>query len=515
MQTPDKGKIAKNTIILYIRMLFVMGVSLYTSRVILEILGVVDLGIYQTVGGVVGMLTFVNSALSNGTSRFITYELGRNNPFRLACTFSTIVNLQLLFIIIFTLAAETIGLWFVENKLQIPEDTYDAAIIVYHLSIVTTAVSLICVPYGATIISYERINVFAYLSIYEICSKLGIIYLLTVSDINRLVLYAILVLLIQISLTAFHVLYCTRNFKECRYRPIFSRSVFKNVAGFSGWSLFAATSLALTNQGVLVLLNMFFSPVVVTARTISLQVNNAANQFVSNFRTAVNPQIVKQYAAGNFSESKDLLLSSTKFSYYMMFLLSLPICIGANDLLHVWLTEVPDYTVIFLQLVVVQSLFQVFDSSFYIALYAKGDLKLNALISPTTGFLMFPIVYLLFRNGASPVALSWATLVCYAILGIIIKPILIIKVASYNWKEIWSVYQPCIIISCLAGGISALLCRRIPIDGTFLHLLATTIVCVVVSLVTIYVFGLDKTMKAKLMAKIGIFFQTALKQQPQ
>ena len=501
MEHSDKSRIAKNTLLLYFRMLFVMGVSLYTSRVILEILGIDDFGIYQAVGGIVGMLTFVNSALSTGTSRFITFELGRNDREKLHQTFSTLVTTQIILIGLIILVAETAGVWFVNHKLQIPPESHAAALGAYHLSIFTTAVSLLSTPYLASIIAHERMNVFAYLGIYEVCAKLGIVYLLTIGDFNRLVFYAFLLLVIQISLTMFYIIYCTKHFKECHYRPVLNIPIFKEIAGFSGWSLFAASSVALNNQGVLVLLNMFFSPAIVTARSISLQVNNAANQFVNNFRTAVNPQIVKQYAAGNYQESKNLLLSSTKYSYYMMFLLSLPICMGAKPLLDVWLKEVPDYTVIFLQLVVIQSLFQVFDTSFYTALYAKGDLKTNALISPTIGFLMFPLVYILFKNGASPVALSWASMGVYAILGLIVKPILIIRIANYNWSEIWTVYRPCILITVVSSALSYILCCQIPFNG-FARLSSITGICLLVSVPTIYFIGLTKGIRLKIINRI-------------
>lgn len=501
MEHADKGKIAKNTLLLYFRMLFVMGIGLYTSRVVLEVLGIDDYGIYQAVGGIVGMLTFVNSALSTGTSRFITFELGRKDSEKLHQTFSTIVTLQIILIGLIIIVAETVGVWFVNNELQIPPESHTAALGAYHLSIFTTAVSLVSVPYLASIIAHERMNIFAYLGIYEVCAKLGIVYLLTLGNHDKLILYALLLLIIQISLTAFYMIYCTKHFDECRYRPILNFPIFKEIAGFSGWSLFAATSFALNNQGVLVLLNMFFSPAIVTARSISLQVNNAANQFVNNFRTAVNPQIVKQYAAGNYQESKNLLLSSTKYSYYMMFLLCLPICLGARPLLEVWLKEVPEYTVIFLQLVVIQSLFQIFDNSFYTALYAKGDLKANALISPTLGFMMFPLVYVLFKNGASPVALSWASLVVYAILGLIVKPILIIRIANYNWSEIWSVYRPCLIITAISAIFAYVFCKYIPFNG-FARLCAITGICLLISVPTIYYIGLTKEMRLKIINRI-------------
>lgn len=497
MESVSRGKIAKNTLLLYFRMLFVMGVTLYTSRVILEVLGIDDFGIYQTVGGIVGMLTFVNSALSTGTSRFITFELGKNDKERLKRTFSTTVTMQLFLAIIIVTIAETIGVWFVKNKLQIDAEVMPAALWAYHLSILTTVFNLISVPFVASIISHERMGIFAYLGIFDACAKLGIVYLLTIGDLNRLVFYAFLLLMVQVIVTVFYVVYCVRHFSETRYQLMFDRKIFGDIAGFSGWSLFATSSIALNNQGVLILLNMFFSPAVVTARAISLQVNNAANQFVSNFRTAVNPQIIKQYAAGNYDESKSLLLSSTKYSFYMMLILGLPICLGARSLLEVWLKEVPDYTVIFLQLVIIQSLFQVFDTSFYTALYAKGDLKANALISPTLGFLMFPIVYILFKTGASPIALSWASLIMYALLGLVVKPILLIRIVDYRWKEIWSVFRPCLWVTIIAGACSVLVSSSVDTSG-MTGLIITTCISLGITMPTIYFLGLNKAMREKI-----------------
>lgn len=474
-----------------------MGVTLYTSRVVLEVLGIDDFGIYQTVGGIVGMLTFINSALSTGTSRFITFELGKKDTSNLRKTFCTTVNIQILLCFVILTIAETVGVWFVQHKLVIPQDVISQALSAYHLSIITTIFSLLSVPYMASIISHEKMDLFAYLGIFEVSAKLGVVYALKLSNADRLTLYAFLLLLVQICITVFYYLYCIRKFPETRYKFLFDKSIFKNIAVFSGWSLFAATSRALNNQGMLVILGMFFSPAIVTARAISLQVNNAANQFVTNFRTAINPQIIKQYASGNYGESKSLLLSSTKFSFFLMFLISLPIFIGAKTLLGIWLKVVPDYTDIFLKLVVIQSLFQVFDTSFYTALYAKGDLKANALVSPTLGFIMFPTVYLLFKTGASPVALSWASLCLYAILGLIIKPILLIRIVNYKWKEILNVYKPCFAVSIPAGVLVYLIIQHVPSTG-FRGLLITTLISFIITLPMIYYFGLNKNMKAKL-----------------
>lgn len=495
--TSSNKTIAKNTLFLYFRMIFTMVISLYTSRIILHKLGVENYGIYQSVGGIVGFLSFINGALSTGSSRFLTYELGTGNFERLKKVFSTTLSIHVLISFLVVIIAETVGIWFLYNKLIIPPERMDAAVYAFHISILTAVFTLTQVPYNASIIAHEKMSVFAYMSILEVLSKLSIVYLLSIGGYDKLKLYSTLLFIVQVGLMCVYRFYCIRHFKETVYHFIFDKGIFKEIAGFSGWSLFANASIALNSQGILILLNMFFNPAVVAARAISIQVNMAANQFVSNFRTAANPQIVKKLAAGDFLGSKKLLLASTKYSYFMMLIICLPVCLFAYPLLKLWLGIVPDYTVIFLQLIVVQSLFQVFDTSFYTALYAKGRLKENALLSPTLGLIMFPIIYILFRNGYSPVALSWASLVTYAVLGLIIKPILIVKIAGYQWRDILSVFKPCLLVTIIALPIPVILCYKIDITNmwNFMFVGFTTVTIILIS---IYLAGIDTSTKQRL-----------------
>lgn len=446
----NSNTIAKNTIFLYFRMMVTMIVSLYTSRVILQILGVDDYGIYKAVGGVVGFLGFLNSALATGASRFITYGLGEGNMEKLKNIFSTTLTAHVVLAVIIILVAETMGLWFLQNKMVIAADRMDAAVFTFHLSIITIFFTLTQVPFNACIIAHERMTVFAYVSIVDAFAKLLIVYLLPIGGFDRLKFYALLLCLLQIGILSFYRIYSRTRFEEVRLRLYVDKNIFKEIASFSGWSLIAGLSRALNNQGVLVLLNMFFAPSVVAARAISLQVQMHANQLVSNFQTAANPQIVKRYAAKDYDGSKKLLLQTTKFSYYLMLLLCVPICLTAKQLLRLWLGVVPEYTVVFLQIIIVQSLFMVFDTSFYRALYAKGQLRENALLSPVLGLIQFPTVYILFKYGYSPVALSWASLIHYIIGGLVIKPILIIKIVDYTWRDVVSVLSPCLKVTLAA-----------------------------------------------------------------
>jgi len=436
--------IAKNTMFLYFRMMVTMIISLYTSRVILQVLGVDDYGIYQAVGGIVGFLAFINNALGTGSSRFITFGLGEGNLEKLKKIFSTTLAGHVILALLIVLVAETAGLWFLHHKMVIPADRMYAAEWVFHLSILTAFFTLTQVPYNACIIAHEKMTVFAYVSIVDAICRLIIVYMLMIGQMDKLILYAILHVVLQVSILTFYRFYTKKRFEEARFSLKIEKDVFREIISFSGWSLFASSAIALNNQGILILLNMFFAPAVVAARSITIQVNMAIHQFVSNFQTAAVPQIVKRYAAGEYDASKRLLLETAKYSFYLMLILAVPICFTAEQLLTLWLETVPPYTVIFLQLIVIQSLFQAFDTSFYYAIYAKGQLKQNALLSPTVLFLTFPAVYLLFKMGFSPVALSWATIAAYAIIGLIIKPILIIRLVDYTWSDIFSVLVPCL-----------------------------------------------------------------------
>lgn len=455
--TPTTNKtIAKNTVVLYLRVLITMVISLFTSRVILQKLGVDDFGIYQTVGGLVGLLAFVNSALATGSSRFLTFELGTGDSGKLRRTFSTLLTSHLLLCLIIVLVAESFGLWFIYHKLVIPPERMDAAVFAFHFSVLSTAFAIIQVPYHASIIAHEQLSIYAYTSIVESVMKLGIVYLLAVSPYDRLKTYALLYCLVSIGLALFYILYCLRHNRETHYQFILDKPIFKEVVGYSSWNLFSNTAIALNSQGTTVLINMFFSPGVVAARAVANQVNLAANQFIVNFRTAANPQIVKKYAAGDYQGSKSLLLSSTTYSYFLMLLMALPVCLEAETLLRLWLGIVPEYAVPFLRLAMVTSLFQVFDASFYTALYAKGQIKENALITPLFSFCAFPLIYVLFRMGYSPITMAWVLLGVYAIVGLLVKPLLIIRIVDYTWRDVLSVFYPCLKVTLAAVPIPVL-----------------------------------------------------------
>lgn len=500
----NNKRIARNTMFLYFRMMITMVISLYTSRVILQVLGVEDYGIYQSVGGIVGLLGFLNSALSTGTSRFITYGLGEGNQEKIKHIFSTTLTSHIILALVIIVVAETLGYWFLCNKLIIPPERMTAAVWVFHISIISVFFTLTQVPYNACIIAHENMKVFAYVSIIEAASKLIIVYMLLIGQFDKLILYAILLFLIQVSLFFFYRFYCTKHYREVSFHLGINKPIFKEIVGFSGWNLFANSAIALNNQGVLLLLNMFFSPAVVAARSISIQVEMAAYHFMTNFQTATVPQIVKKYAQGDRDGSKVLLLEMTKYSFYLMLLLAVPIFFSSELLLSLWLGVVPPYTAIFLQIIIIQSLFQVFDTSFYKALYAKGQLKENALLSPTCLFVNFAIVYVLFKLGFSPVALSWATAICYAVIGLIIKPILLIKIVDYTWKDIWSVIWSCLKVAVLSLPVPIVIAYYLSRSsvGEVGYFVAIVTTCVISVAVVVWTVGLSKEIRLKLINAI-------------
>lgn len=478
-----------------------MVVSLFTSRVILQTLGVEDYGIYQTVGGVVAMLSYINGALNVGSSRFLTFELGRGDIDKLKRTFSSVLTVHIIFAFIVLVVGETVGLWFVYNKLVIPETRMHAAVIAYHLSIVSAMITITQVPYGASIISHEKMNVFAYVSIIAAFLKLGIVYVLYISDIDKLILYASLYFAVSVGIMMYYRVYCLKNFEEAHYTRSFDKNIVRSILSYSGWNLFATTSVALCGQGVTIITNMFFNPSVVTARAIANQVNGIANQFVQNFRTAVNPQIVKKYAAGDSDGSKQLLLTSTKYSFFMMLALTLPITMVAKDLLQLWLGSVPEYAIIYLQLAIWTSLFAVFDLSFYTALYAKGQIKENSLISSSFFFVGFVVIYILFKLGYSPVTAGWVLLISQAVIALVVKPTLLVKIANYKWTEIISLFTRTGIV--LIASLIVPIFLYISIDwqsiNIILRFLGLTFVCLSSVALCTWTIGIDKYTRTKLI----------------
>lgn len=371
----NNKRIAQNTLMLYFRMFLIMAVTLYTSRVILQTLGVTDFGIYNVVAGVVTMFGFINSSLSGASSRFITFALGRGDVNELQKEFSSIVVIHYLIAAGILILAETVGLWFVLHKLVIPEGRMQAAFWVYQSAVVSSVVMLISTPYNALIIAHEHMGAFAYISILETFSKLGIVLLLFVVKYDKLIIYAVLIVLVQIIIRIVYTIYCRKHFPESNGNLILDKKRAREIFSYAGWILNGNLAVVGYTQGLNILLNLFFGPAVNAARGIAVQVQSACNQFFASFQTAVNPQITKSYAQNDLPYMHQLVMSSSRFSFYLMLLISLPILFQTEYILHLWLGKVPDYTVNFVRIMLLVALNYTLSGPTLIAIHATGRIK--------------------------------------------------------------------------------------------------------------------------------------------
>lgn len=402
-QTSDNNKrIAKNTLLLYLRMLFMMVVSLYTSRVILNALGVEDFGIYNVVGGVVSMFTVISGSLSAAISRFITYELGKGDQSKLNRIFSASVTIQLLLSLIIVVLIESVGVWFLNAKMTIPEDRMTAANWVLQFSIVTFVINLISVPYNAAIIAHEKMSAFAYISILEAVGKLAIAFLIMWSPIDKLIYYAILMCTVAVIVRLTYGHYCKKHFTECTYHFHWDKDILKQMFGFAGWNFIGASSVVFRDQGGNIILNIFFGPTVNAARGIANQVNTAITGFVQNFMTALNPQITKSYASGDGEYMMTLIFQGARLSFYMLLLLSLPVLINTHYILVIWLKIVPEHAVLFVRLIMIFAMCESISNPLITAMLATGKIRNYQIVVGGLQLLNLPLSYICLKTGFVP-----------------------------------------------------------------------------------------------------------------
>lgn len=393
----NNKRIAKNTLLLYARMLFLMIISLYTSRVVLNTLGVEDYGINNVVSGFISMLGFLSGSLGAASSRFITYDLGIGDMSIMKRTFGNIVTIHLLLAVIILIIGETIGLWFVLNKLQIPENRMTAALWVYQFSIFSFMLSIVSVPYNATIIAHERMKAFAYISIVDAILKLLIVYLLVIIPYDKLIIYAILFFCIQVFDRVVYGVYCYRHFEETKTKLAFNKKQFKEIFSFAVWTMNGNLSVIGYTQGINVLLNMFFGPVVNAARGVAVQVQSVVQNFCNNFQMALNPQLTKSYAQNDLDHMQQLLKVSSKFSFFLLYIISLPLMLEAPLVLKWWLGIVPEHTVNFLRLILCSSMLISLSNPLVVSVHATGRIKRFQSIEGTMLLCIVPIAYILLK----------------------------------------------------------------------------------------------------------------------
>lgn len=412
----NNKRIAKNTLILYFRMFLLMTISLYTSRITLKYLGINDYGIYNVVGGFVITFSILSSSMTSAISRYITVELGHNDINKLNLVFSTSINVQLFISIFIFLFGEIIGIWFLYNKMSIPEGRMDAALWVLHCSIIMFVVGLLSVPYNSIIIAYERMSAFAYISILEAILKLVISVSLIFSTFDKLKTFVLLLVFCQILLQLIYIIYCKRNFEECNYKPLFKSKLFLEIWSFAGWNVLGNGASILNTQGVNMLMNIFFGVTVNAARGIANQVNNAILQFVNNFTTAINPQIIKSYASGNKKYAFNLACKGAKYSYVLMLLFTLPVIMESEMILNLWLDTPPPDSVAFLNWTIIASLTTVVGQSLVTIVLASGNIRKYQIVITAFGILPFPLSWIAFEFGATAIYAFIIYFACYYFL---------------------------------------------------------------------------------------------------
>ena len=433
--TVNNKRIAKNTLLLYVRMLFIMGVQLFTSRVVLNTLGVVDYGIYNVVGGVVSMFAFLKGAMVTSTQRYLTFELGRGNFQRLRVVFSTSVQIHLIISLVIVLLGETVGLWFFYEKMVIPPERFTAAMWVYQLSILAMVVQVMSVPYNSAIVAHEQMGIFAAISVVEVVLRLAVVYLLVIGGFDKLIFYAILIALVQLVIRFLYTQYCSRKYKESRLIRTFDKSLVKEMGKFMGWNIWGHLAATLFGTGLNLLLNVFFGPVVNAARAVAVQVETAIANFSTNFLMAVNPQITKLYAQDNLPEMHRLIFRASKFTFFLLFTLSLPVMIETEPILTVWLKIVPDYTVIFLRLLLCIVMIDAVAKPLMTAAAATGNVKLYQSLIGGILLSIAPIAYVVLKLGGSPESVYIVHLVicCIAFVTrlMIIRPMIRLSLRRY------------------------------------------------------------------------------------
>lgn len=383
-------------------MLFTMAVSLYTSRIILQVLGVEDFGIYNVVGGVVSMFSLISGALSSAIMRFMTFELGTGNKENLKKVFSSAVTIQIGFAFIIIVLAEAIGVWFLNVKMNIPEARINAANWVFQFSLLTFAINLISIPYNASIIAHEKMSAFAYISVFETIGKLVLAFLIMVSPIDKLVFYALLICSMAFIIRFIYGAYCKRNFEECSYKFVVDKVLLKKMFSFAGWNFIGSSSAILRDQGGNVILNLFCGPIANAARGISTQVNSAVYGFALNFMTALNPQIIKSYANKDLKYMMTLIVQGSRFSCYLLLILSLPILINTQTILHLWLDIVPQYSIAFVRLTLIFAISESISGTLITATQATGKIRNYQIVVGGLQMLNLPVSYVTLRNGGDP-----------------------------------------------------------------------------------------------------------------
>ena len=501
-QTTDNNKrIAKNTLLLYFRMLLMMFVTLFTSREVLDKLGVTDYGIYNVVGGVVAMLGFLNSSMSNAVQRYLSFEIGKNNEAGVNRIFNVSLFAHAGIAVFVFVVMEIVGVWYLNTHMNIPAERMDAANWVLQCSIFTTLFTIVQVPYNAIIISKEQMGIYAYISILEVVLKLLVVYMLAIGNFDKLKLYSVLIMVVTIGIVMIYRFYCTRKYKEAKFKLIKDWNLLKQIVGFASWNMLGELAWVFTGQGVNIILNSFFGPVVNAARGLAEQVNGAVNRFVANFQTAVNPQLIKNYASDQLGEMKTLLFRSTRFSYYLLLALSLPIILKMDFILHLWLKEVPDYTTGFCQLVLVSSLVSTLSNLLAQVARAYGKIRNYQIIVSIFLFLNFPLSYIVLKFGCSPLSSMFVNIGVNTMLLFVRLRLTNRMIQMTYGSFIRNVLLPVIIVTAVALVIPLII--YFMLDNSIISFIIVCLVSFVSVGVSTYALGMNANERLYILAAIS------------
>lgn len=486
------NNIAKNTAFLYLRMFFILGVTLYTSRIILEQLGVSDYGIYSLVGGIVAMLGFFRGAMTNATRRYLSFDLGKGDFVKLRKTFSATLTIHLVIALAVFILAESLGLWYLKNKMVFPENRLVAVHFVYQFSVLTFLVTIVQVPYDALIQAREKMKIYALVSIVEAILKLLIVYLLIYFGNDKLITFSVLTFIVAVIIRLIYQIYCRKEFEESKYHFDFDKNYFIELLSYSGWNLFGSLAVVARGQGSNIILNLFYGTNINAAYGIGTQVQTAVQLFVNNFQIAVNPQIIKTYAQGDFKQNHKLILQSSKLSFFLLFIIICPIWFNTKYILELWLKNIPDYTPAFVQLILVYILIDTISAPLMVGAQATGKIKWYQIVVGILLFLNLPISYVLLkRPNAEPnivfelmIVISFITLL-FRIL--FLKYMIRLNVFDFSKKVIF----PILLVSALSISIIYFLMPLITLHNFFMLFVVKLLIIAVVNIGLITIFGLD------------------------
>ena len=504
----DNKRITKNTLFLYFRMLLTVVVGLYTSRVVLNVLGVSDYGVYNVVGGFVNMLAFLNLGMAGASQRFMSFEIGTGDKGNMHQVFCTSVSVHLIIALIIFVIVELIGIWALNCKLNIPPDRLNAANWVLQFSTLTFVASVLCVPFNSSIIAHEHMDAYAYISIIEIMLKLGVALCIQFVSVDLLILYSILIFLSQTFICALYRLYCKRKFEECHYHFYADKGMLKRMFSFAGWNMVGHLGFSFKDQGVNIVLNLFLGPAINAARGIAIQVNGIVNSFASNFSMAMNPQIIKLYAAGNVGESLKLAYSGVRITCYLLSIAAIPIILNADYLLELWLGVVPAYTKEFLIIILLNSCINSMSHTITTAIYAHGKVKLFQTSLAILLLSEIPMAYLILKFGGSPYEAIIPSL--FTVSMSLFLRILILKkyVPSCSIKEyVFSCMGRCVFVFAIGYYLSYMV--HVLLNA---HNIIITIADVLLSFIIIcsciFVFGLKQSERNFVISKsVNILFR--------